>query len=86
MNRAIARVQKKSRLHGSEPEDNFALYVVFEEDYEIYIDKPVSPKLSYNATSTVKGIAHLQLKLPRNTQCRVEKLWLVLIVLEEEGL
>ena len=75
-----------SRLHGSEPEENFALYVVFEEDFEICIDNPVSAKFSYYATSTVKGIAHLQLKLPRHTHRRVEKLWLVLIVLKEEGL
>ena len=27
----VTRVQKKSRLHGSEPEEDFAFYVVFEE-------------------------------------------------------
>ena len=54
------RVQKQSRLHGSEPEENFAIYVVFEEDFEICINNPVSAKLSYNATSTVKGIAYLR--------------------------
>ena len=69
-----SRVQKKSRLHGSEPEENFALYVVFEEGFEICIDNPVSAKFSYYATSTVKGLAHLKLKLPRHTQCRVQKL------------
>ena len=63
------RVQKKSRLHGSEPEENFPLYDVFEEGFEICIDNPVSAKFSYYATSTVKDIAHLQLKLPRHTQC-----------------
>ena len=54
------RVQKKSRLHGSEPEENFALYDVFEEGFEVCINNPVSAKFLYNATSTVKGIAHLQ--------------------------
>ena len=68
LNHLNLRVQKKSRLHGSEPEENFALYVVFEEGFEICTDNPVSAKFSYYATSTVKGIAHLQLKLPRNTQ------------------
>ena len=70
----LTRVRKKSRLHGSEPEENFTLYVVFEEGFQICIDNPVSAKFSYYATSTVKGIAHLQLKLPRHTQCRVQKL------------
>ena len=55
-----ARVQKKSRLHGSGPEENFALYVVFEEGIDICINNPVSAKFSDNAASTVKGIAHLQ--------------------------
>ena len=71
---ASFRVQKKSRLHGSEPEENFTLYVVFEEGFEICIDNPVSANFSYYAKSTVKGIAHLQLKLPRHTQCRVQTL------------
>ena len=70
----MGRVQKKSRLHGSEPEENFPLYGVFEEDFEIYIDNPVSAKFLYYATSIMKGIAHLQLKLPRHTQCRVKEL------------
>ena len=69
------------RLHGSEPEENFPLYVVFEEGFEICIDNPVSAKFSYYATSTVKGISHLQLKLPRHTHCRVQNLKLALIVL-----
>ena len=56
----IIRVQKESRLHGSEPEENFALYDVFEEGFEICINNPVSAKFLYNAKSTVKGIAHLQ--------------------------
>ena len=64
----LPRVQKKSRLHGSEQEENFALYVVFEEAFEICIDNPVPAKISYY------------------TQSEVQKLWLVLIVLEEEGL
>ena len=50
----------KSRLHGSEPEENFALYDVFEEGFEICINNPVSAKFLYNATLTVKGIAHLE--------------------------
>ena len=54
------RVQKKSRLHVSEPKDNFPLYDVFEEGFEICINSPVSAKFLYNATSTVKGITHLQ--------------------------
>ena len=82
----LSRVQKKSRLHGSEPEENFALHAVFEEGIEICINNPVSAKFLYNATSTVKGIAHLQYKLPRYAHCRIEELWLVLIVLKEEGL
>ena len=73
------RVQKKSRLHGYELEKNFALYDVFEEGFGICINNPVSAKFLYNVTSSVKGIAHIQLKLPRHTQCRVHKLWLVLI-------
>ena len=60
LDHALHRVQKKSRLHGSEPEENFAFYDVFEEDFEICIDNPISTKFSYNATSTVKGIAYLQ--------------------------
>ena len=56
----MARVQKKSRLHGSEPEENFALYDVFEEGFGIFINNPVSAKFLHKATSTVKGIAHLQ--------------------------
>ena len=60
LNYITSRVQKKSRLHGSEQEENFALYDVFEEGFEICINNPVSGKFLYNATSTVKGIAHLQ--------------------------
>ena len=55
-----SRVQDKSRLHGSEPEENFVLFVVFEEDFEICMKNPISAKLSYNAKSTAKGIAYLQ--------------------------
>ena len=54
------RVQKKSRFHGSEPEENSALYDVFEEGFEICINNPVSAKFLYKATSTVKGITHIQ--------------------------
>ena len=39
---SIARIQKKSRLHGSEPEEGFAFYVVFEEGLVICINNPVS--------------------------------------------
>ena len=38
------RVQKKSRLHGSEPKENSALYDVFEGGSEICINNPVSAK------------------------------------------
>ena len=55
-----SRVQKKSRLHGSEPEENFALHDVFEEGFGICINNPLSAKFLYKATSTVKGIANLQ--------------------------
>ena len=41
-----ARVQKKSRLRGSEPEEDFAFYVVFEEGLVIFINNPVSAKFS----------------------------------------
>ena len=51
---------EKSRLHGSEPEENFALYDVFEEGSGICINNPVSAKFLYNTTSSVKGIANLQ--------------------------
>ena len=47
--------RKKSRLHGTEPEEDFTFYVVFEEG--TCINNPVSAKLSINVTSTVKGIA-----------------------------
>ena len=55
-----SRVQKKSRLHGCEPEEEFAFYVVFEEGLVIFINNPVSAKFSVNATWAVKGIALLQ--------------------------
>ena len=42
-----SKVQKKSRLHCSEPEENFALYDVFEEGFEICIKNPVSAKFLY---------------------------------------
>ena len=34
-NLQIFRVQKKSRLHGCEPEEDFAFYVIFEEGFVI---------------------------------------------------
>ena len=74
------------RLHGSEPEEDFAFYVTFEEGLVICINNPDSAKFSVHRVSTVKGIALLQLKFPRHTQCRAQKLQLVLIVLKEEGL
>ena len=40
------RVQKKSRLHGSEPEEDFAFYVIFEEGLVMCINNPVSVKFS----------------------------------------
>ena len=57
---STVRVQKKLRLHGSETEENFALYDVFEEGFEICMNNPVSAKFLYKATSPLKGIAHLQ--------------------------
>ena len=51
----------------------------------ICINSPVSAKLSVNATSTVKGIGLLTYNFSRQAQCRVQELWLVLIVLKEEG-
>ena len=80
-----SRVQKKSRLRGSEPEED-ALYVVFQEGFVICINNPVSAKFSVHVTSTVKRIPLLQLKFPRHTQCTVQELRLVLIVVKEDGL
>ena len=56
----MARVQKKSRLHSCEPEEDFAFYVIFEEGFVIFINNPVSAKFSVNVTLTVTGIALLQ--------------------------
>ena len=56
------RVQKKSRLHGSEPEENFVLYDVFEEGFEICINNSVSAKFLYNATSNYEGHSPLTVK------------------------
>ena len=78
--------QKKSRLHGSEPEEDFAFYVVFEEGLVICFNNPISAKFSVNMTSTVKGIALLPYNFLRHAQCRLRELWLVLIFLKEEGL
>ena len=61
------RVQKKSRLQGSEPEEDFAFYVIFEEGLVICINNPDSAKFSVHRASTVKGITLLQLKFPRHT-------------------
>ena len=68
----IVRVQKKSRLRGSEPEEDFAFYVVFEEGLVTFISNPTSDKFSI-VTSTVKRIVLLQLKFSRHTQCRVKE-------------
>ena len=78
------RVQKKSRLHGFEPEEDFAFYVIFEEGLVICTNNPVSAKFSI-VTSTVKDIALLSYNFSRHAQCRVQELWLVLIFLIEEG-
>ena len=43
-------------------------------------------KVSVHRASTVEGIALLQLKFPRHTQCIVQELRLVVIVVKEEGL
>ena len=37
---------EKSRLHGSEPEEDFAFRVTFEEGLVICINSPVSAKFS----------------------------------------
>ena len=66
----LLRVQKKSRLHGSEPEEDFAFCVVFEEGLVIFINNPFSTKFSI-VTSAVKRIVLLQLKFSRHTKCRV---------------
>ena len=50
-----------SRRYGSEPAEDFAFYVVFEEGLLICINNPVSAaKSSVNVTSTVKCIALLK--------------------------
>ena len=79
------RVQKKLRLHGSEPEEDLAFYVVFQEGLVICTNNPVSAKFSV-MISTVKDIALLPYNFSRHAQCRVRELWLVLIFLIEEGL
>ena len=80
------RVQKKSQLHGCEPEEDFAFYVVFEEGLVICVKNPVSAEFSANAKSIVKGIALLQENFSRHKQCRVKEHCLVSIVLKQEGL
>ena len=74
------------RLHGSEQEEGFALYIVFEEGLVICINNPVSAKFSVNAISTVKGIGLLPYNFSRHAQFRLREIWLVLIFLKEEGL
>ena len=69
-------VQKKSRLHGSEPEEDFAFYVVFEKGTGI--NNPVSAKFSINVKSTVKGRAPLQCNFSKYAHCRVQEVWLFL--------
>ena len=63
----LCRIQKKSRLQGSEPEEDFAFYVVFEEGLVICINS-VSTKSSVNVTSTVKGIGLLPYNFSRHAQ------------------
>ena len=65
-----SRVQKKSRLHGSEPEEDFAFYVIFEEGLVIFINNPSSAKFSI-VTPAVKRTVLLQFKFSRHTQRRV---------------
>ena len=65
------RIQKKSRFHDSEPEEDFAFYVVFEEGLVICINNPVSIKFSVNVTSTLKGRVLLPCNFSRHAQCRV---------------
>ena len=77
------RIQKKSRLHGSEPEEEFAFYVIVEEGLAICINSPVSAKFSVNVTSTVKGIGLQPYNFSRHSQCRVQDLWRVLTFLKE---
>ena len=71
-------VQKKSRLRGSEPEEDFAVYIVFEEGLVMCINNPVSAKFSSNLKLTMKGIALLQYNFSRHAQCRVQEVWLFL--------
>ena len=82
---AKTRVQKKSRLRGSETEEDFAFYVVFEEGLVIFINNSSLATFSI-VTSAVKRIVLIQLKFSRHTQCRVKELALLLVVLGEEGL
>ena len=72
------------KSHGSEPEENFAFYVVFEEGLVIGTNKPVSAKLSVHRASAVKGIALIQWKIPRNAQCIIQELRPLLIALKEK--
>ena len=80
-----SRVQKKSRLHGCEPKEDFVFYVVFEEGLVNCVKNPVS-EFSVNAKSIVKGIALLQENFSRHKQCRVKEHCLVSIVLKQEGI
>ena len=68
------RIRKKSRLHFSEPEEDFAFYVVFEEGLAICINNSVSTKSSVNVTSTVKGIGLVLYNFSKHAQCRVQDL------------
>ena len=70
---AQPRIQKKSRLHGSEPEEDIAFCVVFEEGLVICINNPVSAKFSV-VISTVKDIALIPYNFSRHVQCRVREL------------
>ena len=66
--------------------DDSAFDVVFEEGLLICTNNPVSAKFSVNVILTVKGIPLLAQKFPRDTQCRVQEIWLVLTDIKEEGL
>ena len=79
------RIQKKSQLHGSEPEEDLAFYVVFKEGLVICTNNPISAKFSV-VTSTVKDTALLPYNVSRHAQCSVRELWLVVMCLKEEGL
>ena len=77
---------ESTKSHGSEPEEDFDFYIVFEGGIVICINNPASAKFSVNVKSTVKGIALLPYNFWRHAQYKVQELLLVLIVLKEKGL